>query len=99
MSYIFDHSCLAGKPELDLFGNPPTQASIDEGFHTEHMPTTSLNDSGPIKFSVSGDSNYYFDLNSSYIYLEVKITKADGSNIDNTEDVGPVNLLAHSLFQ
>lgn len=99
MSYIFEHSCLATKPELDLFTTPPTQAAMEEGFHTEHMPTTSLSESGPIKFSVSGDSNYYLDLNSSYILLEVKITKADGSNIDAVADVGPINLLAHTLFQ
>jgi len=99
MSYIFEHSCLAAKPELDLFSNQATQASIEEGFHTEHMPTTSLTDSGPIKFSVSGDSNYYLDLNSSYILMEVKITKDNGNNIDDIANVGPVNLLGHSLFQ
>lgn len=99
MSFIFEHSCLAAKPELDLFSTPPTQAAIEEGFHTEHMPTTSLSEGSQIKFNVSGDSSYYIDLNASYILLEVKITKADGSNIDNIGDVGPVNLLAHSLFQ
>lgn len=99
MSYIFEHSCLASKPELDLFSTPPTQAAIEEGIHTEHMPTTSLSDAGPIKFDVSGDSNYYLDLNASYILLEVKITKGDGTNIDAAADVGPVNLLAHSLFK
>lgn len=99
MSYIFEHSCLAAKPELDLFTDLPTQAAVEEGFHVEHMPTTSLNEGGPIKFSVSGDSNYYMDLNSSFIHAEIKITKQDGTDIDDAGAVGPVNLIAHSLFQ
>ena len=61
-------------------------------------PNTSLHD-GPIKFTVSGDSNYYLDLGSSYLYLEVKITKADGTAIDADTAVGPVNLIAHYLFK
>ena len=97
-SFIFEHSCLAAKPELDLFSNLPTQASVEDGFHTEIQPNTSLDD-GPIKFTVSGDSNYYLDLASSYLYLEVKITKADGTAVDADTEVGPVNLLAHSLFK
>lgn len=77
MSLIFEHSCLAVKPELDLFSNSPTMAALDEGWTTEYSPTTALNDSSPIKFKVSGDTNHYIDLNSTYLYLEVKITKND----------------------
>ena len=99
MSLIFEHSCLAAKPELDLFSTPPTMAAVEESWSTEYQPTTSLDNASPIKFSVSGDSNHYIDLHSSYIYLGVKITKGDGSNLDAGTDVGPINLLAHSLFQ
>jgi len=63
------------------------------------MPTSSLLDSRPIKFSVSGGSNYYMDHNKNYIKLELKIIKEDGTNIDNVGDVDPVNPIAHLLFQ
>ena len=99
MSFTFEHSCLASRPELDLFSNNPTQASLDEGLHIEHLPTTSLNDDSPIKFSISGDSQYYIDLASSYLYLEAKITNGDGSEIDEGAEVGPINLLGQTLFQ
>lgn len=99
MSYIFEHSHLASKPEVDLFSTVPTQASVNDGFHSEHMPITSLTDSGPIKFAISGDSNYYLDLNSSYILLEVKITKDDGDDIEAAGDSSPINNFGHSLFQ
>lgn len=96
---LHEHSCLATRPELDLFTNLPTQASVDDGFFTEYQPIGSLTDDNPVKFHVSGDSNSYIDLASSYIYLEVKITKADGTNIDANTEVGPINLLAHTLFK
>ena len=99
MSFVFEHSCLATKPELDLFSNIPTQASVEEGIHIEHQPTSSIDDSSPIQFLVSGDSNYYIDLSSSYLCLEVKITKADNSNIDADAKVGPVNLIGQTLFK
>lgn len=99
MAFMFEHSCLAAKPELDLFSNLPTQASVEEGFHTEIQPTVTLDDGNPIKFSVSGDSNYYIDLASSFVYLEVKITKDDGTNIGGDDVCGPINLLGQTLFQ
>lgn len=99
MSYTFENSCLASNSELELFSNHPTQASIEEGMHVEHIPTSSVQDDSPIKFFVSGDSNYYMDLKSSYLHLEVKITKADGSNIDDDAEVAPINLIGQTLFQ
>lgn len=96
---MHEHSCLAARPELDLFSNLPTQAAIDDGFFTEYQPIGSLTDDNPVKFHVSGDSNSYVDLASSYIYLEVKITKEDGTNIGANEEVGPINLLAHTIFK
>ena len=98
MSFIQEHSCLAARPEVDLFTNLPTQASVEDGMHVEHLPSC-LSDDGPIKFAISGDSNYYTDLNSSYLYLEVKLTNADGSNIADDAVVGPINLLGQTLFQ
>ena len=99
MEYIAEKSCLASKPELDLFENPPTSASVQDSIYIEHLPTSSLDDNSPIKFSVSGDSQYYTDLNASYLYLEVKVCKAAGSNLDADTAVGPINLLGHTLFQ
>ena len=32
------------------------------------------------------------------LYLQAKITKQDGTNLDANDPVGPVNLLLHSLF-
>ena len=32
------------------------------------------------------------------LYVQTKITKQDGTNLDANDPVGPVNLLLHSLF-
>ena len=98
MELIAENSCLASRHELDLFENPPTSASVQEGIFVEHNPISAIDDSSPIKFKVSGDSKYYLDLNASYFYLEVKITKADGTNIDAGTAVGPINLLARFMY-
>lgn len=98
MSFIQEHSCLATRPELDLFTNLPTQASVEDSITVEHLPST-LSDDSPIKFSISGDSNYYIDLQSSYLYLEVKVTNNDGSNLNADAAVGPINLLGQTLFR
>jgi hypothetical protein len=99
MAHIFEHSCLASKEELNLFSELPTQASLEEGFYTEHLPTGSTDNQNPIKFVISGDSNFYIDLANCYLYLEVAITKKDNSDLADDDNVGPVNLLCHSLFK
>ena len=99
MSLIFENSCLATKSELDLFTNASTMAALDDGWTTEYLPTTAINDSSPIKFFVSGDTNHYIDANCTYLYLEVKVTTNAGANLAENAAVGPINLLAHSLFQ
>lgn len=99
MEFVHENSTLTGRHELDLFNNAPTSASLQEGIYVEHSPTTSLNDSSPIQFTVSGDSAYYLDLSSSYLYLEAKVVKGNGGDLDADAPISVVNLLAHSLFQ
>lgn len=99
MAFMFENSCLASKSELDLFNELPTQAATEEGYYTEHLPNGSTENHNPIKFTISGDSNCYIDLNHSHIYLETKITKEDGSDLTDDDIPGPVNLICHSLFK
>ena len=54
MEMIAENSCLASRHELDLFENPPTSASVQEGLFIEHNPVSALDDTSPIKFKVSG---------------------------------------------
>ena len=83
---------------LDLFGTPDTQTSI---LKTEDFPLTPLNQitEETINFSFNGDQYRYVDLAASYLYVRVKITKADGTNLGANANVGFVNNVLDSLFQ
>ena len=83
---------------LDLFLLPPTQSSFQKGKSIDYHPITSLSDGGPIEFNVSGSGKEFLDLARSYLYLKVKISKADGSNLDGTSKVGFANYPIASLF-
>ena len=85
-------------PSLDLFLLPPTQSSFQKGKSIDYHLITSLSDGGPIKFKVSGSGKEFLDLARSYLYLKVKVSKADGSNLDAASKVGFANYPTASLF-
>ncbi|KAK7500205.1 hypothetical protein BaRGS_00008428 [Batillaria attramentaria] len=86
------------KSELDIFQVPPTQTTIVEGQYVEHRPLSTLTDAGPVEFYVSSGGEDYLDLNSTYLYVQLKLVNADDSNLAADANVGPENLLLHSLW-
>ena len=80
-----------------LFTIPATQTSISKGQWIEYLPISNITDSGPIEFYVSGTGDEYLDLARTQLFVKAKITKANGTAIDADTQVGPVNLLLHSL--
>ena len=76
---------------LDLFLLPPTQSSFQIGKSIDYHPVTSLSDDGPIEFKVSGSGKEFLNLARSYLYLTVKVSKADGINLDGASKVGFAN--------
>ena len=98
MAFIHQNSCECIKSELDLFTVPATQTSIESGNWVEYNPISSLADGVPIEFSVSGSGQDYIDLANTQLYVKAEIVQANGTAIDDTHQVGPVNLLLHSLF-
>ena len=83
---------------LDLFLLLPTQSSFQKGKSKDYHPITSLSDGGPIEFKVSGSGNKLLDLARSYLYLRVKVSKADGTNLDGASKVGLANHPIARLF-
>jgi len=98
MAFVHPQSCECLKSELDLFSVPPTQTSIESGSFVEYNPIAALSDNTAIEFAISGSGQDYCDLASSQLFVRVEITKANGAALDATSQVGPVNLLLHSLF-
>ena len=94
---IHEHSSECLLSELDVFSVPCSQTSIESSGYLEYNPVSSLNDGTPVEFFVNGSGDY-IDLANSLIHVKVKITKADGTNIDGADNVGPANLLLHTMF-
>ena len=95
---VHKHSNDCISSSLDLFLLPPTQPSFQKGKSIDYHPITSLSDGGPIEFKVSGSGNEFLDLARSYLHLKVKVSKADGTNLDGATKVGFANYPIASLF-
>ncbi len=102
-----ERSVLSGKSELELFSLPPTQIAVDSGYWHEIYPKNTLSSSGPYLFHITSDPAF-MDFSRNYIYMELKITKSDGSDLDaaNAGDdalmqyhVAPINLIGKSFFR
>ena len=86
--------------ELSLFDLMPTQTAVEKMYYQQVLPISQVTDSSPIQFSVKGQNGMEFiDTRNSFMSIKAKIVHADGKPLQNTEFVGPVNLLAHALFE
>ena len=96
-SLLHQDTCECTKSELAIFDMPPTQITQEKGQWTAYHPITNTLDGGPLEFQISGNDEY-IDLANSQLFVRAKITKADGSNLDADQNVGPVNNWLQSLF-
>ena len=86
--------------ELALFNLIPTQTAVEKIYYQQVLPVSHITDSSPIQFSVTGQNGMEFiDTRNSFMSIKAKIVHTDGSNLQPEEYVGPVNLLAHALFE
>ena len=46
----------------------------------------------PIEFVVPAQTEYYTDLSQSNLYLKFRTLKEDGSNLDDDQKAGPINI-------
>ena len=99
MALVHPQSCECTKSELDLFGVPPTQISVEHGFWEQKGLTSTLTDQGPYEFVVSGAGEDYIDLANTHLFVEAHITKADGSALDVDSDVGTRQFMDALLIQ
>ncbi|KAI4888073.1 hypothetical protein NFI96_009383 [Prochilodus magdalenae] len=86
------------KSELDLFTVPLTQTAIEKNTYVEIPPLSAISDTGPLEFFIAGHGEDYTDLNNTLLYLRLKITKPDGSDIDDGAAVGLINYPGATIF-
>ena len=98
MAFVHDQSCECTLSQLDLFSVPPTQTSVVGGQWTEFFPVSSItSDTAPIEFNINGGDDY-LDLSSTILQVQAKIVKEDGSDLEDDDQIGPVNLFLQSMF-
>lgn len=83
---------------LALFDKPSVNSGVIAYEWTHYRPTSQLTDTGILEFNISGTANSYVDLQCSRIQIKGKIVKRDGSDIDENDSVGLVNIPLHSLW-
>ncbi len=85
---------------LCMFDTIPVQTDIQSSKYIDYHPISNIEGADtPIQFEVKGTSEDYIDCDSIFLALQVKITKADGSDIADADKAGLVNLPISTLFQ
>ena len=74
------------------------ESFVEKEYDQDISPVSALIAGSPIEFQIPGSSIFYTSLASSYFDVQCKITRPDGTDLAANAAVGPVNLLAHSLF-
>lgn len=85
---------------LDLFAVPPIQTSVQSGLWTEYHPIATIGETGPIEFVIKGAGDDYIDLANSFIHVQAKVLRSDGTALKETDDmlVVPENLFIQTMF-
>ena len=71
---------VTGKPEIEYRGAERIQTSMKQTIDYEVNPQTALVQDGNIEFFYPG-TDCYVDLNNTYMLLQLKLTKADGTAV------------------
>lgn len=83
---------------LDIFTVPPNQVAILKQYYEDIRPVSQYHGLNPLAFEVNLQGDVYTDLSKCKLYLKVRILNADGSRLDQTDHVTPVNLMFHAMF-
>ena len=83
---------------FDFFQGDIIEKSMGRGFEQEIRPTTTLTNEGPYEFFIPASNEYIF-LPLTRLYVKVKITKGDGTNLAANPVFSVANLFPHTLFK
>ena len=84
--------------EFDYFESRPIQAAIKTQYDQPFGPIGTIQPGAPIEIHIPASSYGYRDLNNSKLEIKCSIKLANGENIPADANVGPVNLLLHSMW-
>lgn len=84
---------------LCIFDRPAVQTDFVTNYTKSYFPINTLQTDGPLEFVIEGNSEEYIDVNDIKLYLQLKITKADGTDLAAGDSCALINLPIASLFR
>lgn len=88
----------ASLPQLDLFSPPAVQNNVEREYMVEYRPVTQLSDEAPVIFDIT-EQKHFLDLYNSQLYVKLKLTKKDGTDIPTKKKIIPINNILHSIWE
>ena len=82
--------------EFDIFARKPVQESILETLDVVYKPIAS-DDQSDLEFLIPADNETYIDPDIK-VYVRGKLTKIDGTALDEKDFTAVTNNFLHSLF-
>ena len=89
------------KSELCIFDAPMPQIVIDSAAFETIFPINTItgNTNADVEFNIIASNTEYLDLNDTMLFVELKVVKNDGKDLEVTSEVYPSNCFFHTLFK
>jgi hypothetical protein len=97
-NYRLEGSIMSIPSQLQLFAPLQCPAGVEKVFWTDHNPVSAISGNNSIDFTISPNGSHYTDLKRTKLCVQCKITKPDGSNIDDEQNVTFKNNALSILF-
>ena len=96
--YQFSSSKDAHPEELNLFNTPATETAYEKIQWVDYAPVSQLKEGAPVEFVIPPSGSQYINLKQTYLQVKIKVVKGDGTELKIEDQVAPVNLIMHSLW-
>lgn len=84
----------------ELISMPDTYTDVEDDLYIQVPPVNSVTDSPnmPVEYARKGTPDHHTDLSNSEIHIQVRVVNIDGSKTDDKENVTPINMFPHAMF-
>ena len=89
--------CECGPSGIDVFSRPAVQTVVVERTVVDCLPVTDVSGPRPLEFYVPASEDVY-NLSEHRLEVTIKVTQADGTDLEATDKVSLANFALHCLF-
>ena len=94
-------SCECSTEGLEIDRVPQTMSVLEKAQWEEYYPLNAIdnrNAGAPVEFEIKGHGEDFLDLAQTYVYIKLKITQTNGTDLAADTQTTPVNNFLHSMF-